>query len=265
MINYPAELPHGFYHRRVVATVDPGRVRAGMEDESHCMNVTVLHDGTHITDITSDSSRTPWSSCPNAGTKLRDLIGLSLRRMHETTGHDAKLQCTHLFDLTRLAIARAKVGASVQYDVAIEDRVAGRTRGELLRNGMRVMEWQVDDFTISGPEPFTGHRLKGAPQWPAGLDHDTLEASLVMRRVFWVAQVREPKAAAARAPGAPQILSADFLKTHGILGRCFSYQLQTGAGAASVNSWRDFAARREALLEQFTGTRSLAEMQDGRD
>jgi hypothetical protein len=34
MNNYPVELPHGFYHRRVVAVVEPDRVRAAVEDES---------------------------------------------------------------------------------------------------------------------------------------------------------------------------------------------------------------------------------------
>jgi hypothetical protein len=261
MTDYPVELPHGFYHRRVVAIVEPGRVRAAVEDESHCMEVSVFHDGTRVTDIEATSSRIPWSSCPNAGIKLKDLIGVPLQRMHETTGRDAKLHCTHLFDLARVAIARAKAGASVQYDIAVEDRVERRTRGELIRDGQFVMAWDVVHITVTGPDPFTGHLLVGAPQWPPGLDDDTLEAALVLRRVFLVAQMREPKASVARTHGPPQVLDADVLTKNGMLGRCYSYRVETGAGARSLNSWRDFAGAREKLLEQFPGTRSIAEMQ----
>jgi hypothetical protein len=261
MSQYPVELPHGFYHRRVAAIVEPGRVRAALEDESHCMEVTVFHDGAYVTDIETESRRIPWSSCPSAGKRLKDLIGLALQRMHESTGHDAKLHCTHLFDLARVAIARAKAAASVQYDVAVEDRVESRTRGELLRNGESVMTWDVNHRTVTGPDPFTGHVLAGAPRWPPGLDTDTLEAALVMRRVFLVAQIREPKASVARIHGPPHRLDADLLTKHGILGRCFTYQVETGAGADSLHSWRDFAGQRESLLAHFPGTRSIAEMQ----
>jgi Protein of unknown function (DUF2889) len=257
--NYPVELPHGHYHRRVIAIVEPGRVRAALEDESHCMEVTVYHD-TRVTDLQTESLRIPWNSCPNAGNKLRDLIGLPLQRMHESTGHDAKLHCTHLFDLTRLAIARAKAGASVQYDIEVEDRVEHRTRAELLRDGQSLLVWNVHHRTVTGPEPFTGHSLIGAPQWPGGLDDATLEAALVFRRVFLVAQIREPRGAVARTHGPPHKLSADFLKTQGMLGRCFTYQVETGVGAESHHSWRDFSGRRENLLAHFSGTRSLADL-----
>jgi hypothetical protein len=260
MSNYPVELPHGSYHRRVVAVVEPGRVRAAVEDESHCLEVTILHDGARVTDLHSESRRIPWSSCPTAGAKLKDLIGLDLRRMHESTGFDAKTHCTHLFDLARVAIARAKAGASVQYDVAIVDRIDNRTHSELLRDGKPFMAWDVDGNTVTGPDPFTGHVLKGAPQWASGLDDDTLEAALVMRRVFLVAGIREPRAVMGRVPR-NDVLSEETLRKNGILGRCFSYSAEHGVGAHTLNSWRDFADRREDLLADFAGTRTLAEMQ----
>jgi hypothetical protein len=235
-----------------------------MEDESHRMQVTVTHDGTRVTDLETESRRIPWSACPNAGFKLRDLIGLPLRRMHETTGQDVKLHCTHLFDLTRVAIARAKVGASVQYDIAVEDRIERRTHGEILRNGQSVLRWDVSHRSVTGPDPFIGHVLVGAPQWPSGLDDDMLEAALVMRRVFMVAQIREPKAAVARTYGPTHTLDAEFLSKAGILGRCFTYQAETGSGAHALHSWRDFAARRENLLADFPGTRSIEDWRRAR-
>src|SRR4051812_19174623 len=95
---YQKKLPPGTYYRRLVAIVEPGRVRAGFEDESHRMELVVSHDGTHVTDIQCDQPYLPWSECPGAAQKIRDLIGLPLQRMHVTTGQDAKHHCTHLFD-----------------------------------------------------------------------------------------------------------------------------------------------------------------------
>jgi hypothetical protein len=261
MTNYPAELPHGFYHRRVVVIVEPGRVRAAMEDESHCMEVTVTHDGAKVTDIQPASPRIPWTSCPDAGAKLNALIGLPLQRMHETTGEDAKQHCTHLFDLTRLAIARAKAGASVQYDIAVEDRVDDRTRGDLHRNGQLLLTWHLQGPDVTGPDPYTGHRITGAPHWPGELDADTIEAALVMRRVFLVSGIRSPRASRIRVDPANKVhpTSAERINMRGY---CYTFQASNSIGATPHNNWIDFANRRDELLAHFPGVRTLAQMQN---
>jgi hypothetical protein len=261
MSNYPIELPHGAYHRRIVLIPEDGRVRAALEDESHSMELTVFHDGTRVTDIQGKTHRVPWNTCPSAVQKVRDLVGLTLRRMHETTGHDAKAHCTHLFDLARLAIARAVADVPLQYDVAVEDRVERKTCGILLRDGQQTMVWDVTGNAVTGPDPFTGHSLRGAPQWPNGLDDEMLEAALVMRRVFLVSQIREPQAAMARVKEGKDQLKPDFIRNSVMLGRCFSFQEQQLAHAESWFSWRDFADRRDALLAHFPGTRTLADLQ----
>ena len=256
----PDTIPHGSYHRRFVVIPEDGRVRAGMEDENHRMEMTVFHDGTCVTDIQAETVRIPWNLCPGAPDKLRELIGVPLQRMNRSTGHNAKEHCTHLFDLMRLAMARAAINTPVQYDVAIPDRIDKKTRAELKRDGKFVMAWDAHGYTVTGPDPFTGHALLGAPVWPEGLDDDTLEAALILRRVFLVATAREPIAAGTRSKPAVEIDFPAMLKAGKRTGYCFSFQADRVDQITSNYNWRYFADHRDDLLAGFAGARSLAEM-----
>lgn len=256
----PSPLPHGAFHRRIIVIPEPGRVRVAMEDESHCMEVTVLHDGQRVIDIQPVMHRIPWSTCPGAPAKLKELVGLSLRRMNQSTGFDAKEHCTHLFDLTRLAMARALLNAPVQYDVAMPDRIDTETRAEILRDGQPLMAWDVRGWIVTGPDPFTGHALRGAPIWPQGIDDDTIEAALILRRVFMVALVREPNAARSREKTDAGFPPGSQLRKAGIVGQCFSFQDDTIDQASLLFNWRNFAERRDQLLTGYPGVRTIAEM-----
>jgi hypothetical protein len=254
------KLPPGTYYRRLVAIVEPGRVRSGFEDENHRMELVVSHDGTRVTDIRCNQPYLPWNECPGAAQKIRDLIGTPLQRMHVSTGHDAKQHCTHLFDLTRVTIARAAVGVSVQYDVEVPDRIEGRTRSTVRRDGAPVLTWDVEGQTVTGPDPFTGHNLQGAPTWPAGLDSDTLEAALVMRRVLMLSQVREPYATVSRERS-PDYSPIEPIRGHRMVGRCFAFQQERAANLRPMQKWRNMSDQREKLLEGFPGVRSIEELE----
>jgi hypothetical protein len=257
-------LPRGAYHRRIVLIPEKDSVRAGLEDESHRMEMTVFHDGSKVTAIDAKTVRVPWNICPGAADKVRELIGVPLQRLHQSTGHDGKQHCTHLFDLARLAVARACVGTPVQYDGAVADRIDRKTHGALLRDGKRVMAWDVNGSAVTGPDPFTGHSLRGAPQWPADLDEETLEAALVLRRIFLVAQIREPQAATARDKSlGEQIDPVQMIKAGGMMGRCYTFQPGRIEDGKSHYSWRNFALDRENLLAGFNGVRTLKEMGAG--
>ncbi len=253
-------LTPGAFHRRVVAIVENGRVHAALEDESHHFEVEILHDGQHVTRIEAITHRIPWSTCPGAVTKLKQLTGLSLQRVNQTTGLDAKEQCTHLFDLTRLAIARAAVNKSVQYDAAVPDRIDARTRPELLRDGKSFITWDVTGYTVTGPAPYAGHKLQGAPKWPSGLDADTIEAALVLRRTMMVAIVRTPEVDAAREGKLPDGALVQMIKDEGRTGRCFTYQLPMFDQSVPTRTWINYAERRDDLLAGFPGTRTVAAM-----
>ena len=254
-------LPRSTYHRRIVAIPEDGRVRAALEDESHHIEITVFHANNVITDIQTKVHRLPWTTCPGAAAKLKELVGLSLRRMHESTGRDAKENCTHMFDLARVAIARGCIGKPVQYDMELPDRVEKRTRAKLYRDGELALWWDAEGSFVTGPEPFTGHTVRGAPKWPEGLDDDTLEAALVLRRVFLVASTREPGVPdIARMRSGPEVSIAQITKREVVLGRCFSFQAPHVDEGKMAYTWRNSADRQEDLLSGFPGTRSLAEM-----
>ena len=142
----------------------------------------MTHDGKRITGTQADTVRYPWSTCPGSVKKLHNMVGMPLQRMHVGTDRDGRLQCTHLYDLARLAAARALVGKSVQYDVDVPDRVDGRTRVTVYRDGAPILIWDVNGKAVEGPAPFAGHGYLGSPVWPEGLDDDTLEAAAVLRR-----------------------------------------------------------------------------------
>src|SRR5258708_7857096 len=86
-------LPHGYFYRRVVVLPDGDCVRAAVEDESHHMELKMFHDGKSVTAIQGMTHRIPWSECPAAPLRLPDFVGLELRRMHDSTGLDGRLQC----------------------------------------------------------------------------------------------------------------------------------------------------------------------------
>jgi hypothetical protein len=250
--------PAGVFHRRIVVIPETGVVRAGLEDEVHHMELALFHDGVRVTDIQSRSPRVPWSICPGAGEKLKELIGVPLQRMNRSTGRDAKEHCTHLFDLARLAMARGHLDAPVQYDGTVPDRIDDRTSAELLRDGKRVLFWDLAGFTVSTPGLFAGHETMGPPRWPAGLDDDTIEAALVLRRTIFVARSRDFEAARVMTGAMSDDDVRAEIKARGSLGHCFTYRLPHFDQARRPDSRRNFSGRREELLVNFPGTRTVA-------
>src|SRR3546814_16346000 len=63
-----ANLP-GFW-RRFRVTPGAGWVRSEVEDDYHCMRVTLHHDGMIATRIEPELLRAPWTTCPGASAQL---------------------------------------------------------------------------------------------------------------------------------------------------------------------------------------------------
>jgi hypothetical protein len=256
--------PIGVFHRRIVVVPEAGPeggiVRAGLEDDVHHMELTLFHDGARITDLQTRTHRVPWNICPGAGEKLKELIGVPLQRMNTSTGRDAKEHCTHLFDLARLAAARAYLKSPVQYDGSVPDRIDNRTSAELLRDGKRVLDWDLTEFMVTTPGPFEGHETMGPPLWPAGIDDDTIEAALVLRRTIFVARSRDFEAARMVTGAMSDDDVRNEIKARGSLGHCFTYRLPHFDQAQRPDSRRNFSGRREDLLVNFPGTRTVAEL-----
>lgn len=86
-----------------------GEVRAALEDDYHHFRVSLHFDEHRITYIDSSSPRIPFISCPQATTELQTLIGTPLLNAANDIikQTNASLHCTHLLDLTGLALAAA--------------------------------------------------------------------------------------------------------------------------------------------------------------
>jgi Protein of unknown function (DUF2889) len=255
------QLPHGYFYRRVVVLPEGDCVRAAVEDESHHMELKLFHDGKSVIAVQGMTHRIPWSECPGAPLRLADFVGISLRRMHQSTGLDGRLQCTHLFDLTRLSMARALIGKPVQYDIAVEDRIDNRTHGVVLRDGVPALRWEVEGTKVTGPEPYVGHSIFGRASWPTGLDEDTLEAALVLRRVFLIAQIREPVAEVSRHPRFGEFSFVKTMQVEALPSRCHNFHTDRLERVRYRQTWRNYDGRREDLLKDFPGVRTLADLQ----
>ncbi len=237
--------PNKLYRRRIIAVARDFETVAAMEDDFHFFTVRVSHDGDRVTDIVAESVRYPWTSCPGAMDRLKEMVGTKLR----PEAGDAKPRldmsqhCTHLFDLARFAITQTARGGRRQYDVTIPDRIGGKTVAEVSRDGALVFRWHVDGMLVTAPPAFAGHSLAGRAIWPEGsiADDDALEAALILRRALVIFRGRMPDYAnithAHEVPGA--------------FGTCFTYQPENASSGRWVMEERDFRERPEAVLADF--------------
>ena len=86
-----------------------GLARASLEDDVHHFRIEVVHDGSRVTAVNSQSLRNPFTLCPAAGARLTELNGQSLTVCISDifAATDARQQCTHQLDLAAFAIAAA--------------------------------------------------------------------------------------------------------------------------------------------------------------
>jgi hypothetical protein len=233
-------------------SAEGGCVDAALEDDYHEFAVALRHDGTVVTSITGLARRFPWSTCPGAMEKLAPLRGCRLVALSARL--DAKMpvssQCTHLYDLARVAMAHALRGGLRQYDIAIPDMVDGTTSAQIFRDGQLALDWTITSNTIVAPAPFAGHSLLGRADWPHGAltDADTAEAAMLLRRMTMVAL--------RRAVYASRPSYEDAVKSLG--NACHSLQPGLQGIVTGVGETYDFSNRPDALLAHLRVPFSLA-------
>jgi hypothetical protein len=217
-----------------------------MEDDFHCFGVTLRHDGDRVVEVVGDGSRYPWTTCPSAVEPLRALAGAPLSTRLSSLGEyaPARQNCTHLFDLSGLAVAHARRGSTGTrtYDVAITDRDGSRTQPELWRDGELLFRWSIAGRRIIGPRPFENVELRGGfIAWAeANLDADTAEAASVLRRACDISF--------GRAIDLDLFVTADMLGEP-VRGTCHSFQPGMIDQAVRVmGQTRDFTNDADALL-----------------
>jgi len=169
--------------------------RSVVEDDYHHFRVEILHAEGRVTAAKSESPRYPYSLCPAAGSRLSELVGHALTpRMSDLTGSiDARLQCTHQFDIAALAVAAAARGTrDRRYDAIVEDQAEGPRRARLKRDGVEVLAWDVERRVIVAPEAVAGLALGSGftAHVAETLDPDAAEAALVLRRAVFISSGR---------------------------------------------------------------------------
>ncbi len=239
---------NGIFRRRVVARAEGLHVRAAVEDDLHHFEVDVVHDGRVVIAVEGRSIRYPWTTCPQATASIGLLAGTAVALPVKVAPEiDARLHCTHLYELARLAIAQAARGGSRQYDIEMPDRVDDLSRATIKRDGEVVFIWDLDGYQVIRPDAFAGIEIMGRISWPDEVrrDADALEACLILRRAITVASIRNPGKEGIRDGTSP---IAPFDETR-MIGACFSYQPDRAKLGRVHTSWQDFTARPDDLLK----------------
>lgn len=237
----------GVFRRRIRLNGTDGQVCAELEDTNHGFRAKVFHDGQQVTDIQSEALRIPLSTCGGASEPLKALIGMPLDTPTKniTLAVDPRANCTHLYDLTLLAIAHCLRGnTSRQYDMEVDDQLEQEpAESRLYRNQQLVMTWQARDWLISAG-PHTGNPLfKGFAAWAnEAFSGDEQEAAFALQKAYFVSQARRYKMdalAGTPANDQPQMK-----------GVCFSYSPPNiDRAIRTANNTRDFTDCPEQLLK----------------
>lgn len=241
---------HGIYRRRILLRAGRAVATADLEDDFHRFQVTITHDGSVVTNVTAHATRYPWSTCPSADEPLRALIGMALSPRSTAVADRAepRANCMHMFDLAGLAIAHAARAPAVRgarlYDVAIPDRIEGRTTPALWRDGAPLLAWSVEHHRIIEPDPFRGLDLTRGSAFLAWceerLDPDLGEAAIVLRRGMIISLGRLQDLD--RIPTAAAMLPI-------VKGTCFTFTEGVAEGATRiVGATHDLTDTPDALL-----------------
>ncbi|MET0239157.1 MAG: DUF2889 domain-containing protein [Sphingobium sp.] len=169
------------YRRRFLVTPSPGRVTAGLEDDYHCMAVTLVHDGATVTAVEPVMERAPWTTCPGAPLKLIDTFtGVALEDV--AARGEKQANCTHLHDLAVLAATHAHDADATRFDIVVSDIADGRNASEIRRNGQIVHRWTMaGGFTMIEPEAVAGQNLMKLRAWIETLSPAEKEAARLLQ------------------------------------------------------------------------------------
>ena len=225
------------FRRRFIMTPLSDCVRSELEDDYHCMGVTVHHDGKIATRIESVMLRAPWTTCPGARAVVEQTFtGIPLQAFAERGAKRAN--CTHLHDLAVLAAAHAFDEGPLVYDILVSDPVAGRRRAELRRNGTTMLGWILENGRIVEPAELAGLSLDKLRPWIDSLDPERQEGARLLRWGSLIANGRtipwERQADATRMLGAS----------------CYTFQPQRVAQAKRIGVIRDFSTGPQPLEER---------------
>ena len=229
------------FRRRFRVSTGPGWVRSEVEDDYHCMRVTLRHVDGVVTAVEPIQQRAPWTTCPGALEQLQQTFtGVALDGF--IARGDKPLNCTHLHDLALLAAAHAWDAEPLVFDILVSDPIDGRREVELRRNGEAQLAWTDENDVIVTPAALAGRRLDQLRPWIESLDPALQEAARLLRWGAILAHGRMiPMARQSDASRMPP--------------NCYSFQPQRVHSARRVGEVRDFSQGTAQPLDPSINTR----------
>ena len=241
----PTDFRPGF-RRRIVVAARAGAVTAMLEDDIHCLAVTLRHDGARVTAIEPLFERAPWTTCPGAMAKLTETFAGQLLT-DVTARRDKKQNCTHLHDMAVLAAAHAADRGKTVFDILATDAVGGTRNLELRRNGTLRACWTERDGVLSAPTEIAGKTLFTLRDWIGGLAGQAQEEARLLQWASIVAHGRTmPLESQSNASELPP--------------NCYTFQPERAVHAKRIGERRDFSDGSQAPLAGF-GESVLAGLQ----
>lgn len=236
------------YRRRLHVEAAQRAVVAQMEDDYHCMSVTLEHDGGQVTAVIPDMHRAPWTTCPGAPAKLVETFtGLPLTEV--TARREKKQNCTHLHDLAVLAAAHAGENGGFTYDIFASDPVEDERILEIRRDGVAVLQWIERDGMLVFPETVKGLTLMTLKDWIAGLPEEDREPARLLQ---WAGIVAHGRTLPWERMNVPENMPPN----------CYSFQPERIANAVRIGKTVDFSGNGAAPLESY-GAEEISRVRQG--
>jgi hypothetical protein len=239
----------GQYRRRIRLSTEGNMVHGELEDTNHGFRCTVHHNNEFITDIQASVLRIPFDSCPGATEPIKKLIGLPLcDDVQELIPHtDSSANCTHLLDLSLLAIRHARRDrAEWIYDISVMDQAGDEpVVAEIYANGELIHRWLTANWSITAPAMLKDKVLyKGFSKWASDIfDGDQREAAFALQKGYFVSSARRYNLDA-------QVGQAALEHIEVMHGACYTYSSpQIEKGRRTSDSTRDFSDCPEQLLQ----------------
>jgi len=237
------------FRRRIVVSAQAGAALAMLEDDIHCLSVTLRHDGERVKGIEPLFERAPWTTCPGALARLTQTFAGQLLS-DVTARREKKQNCTHLHDMAVLAAAHAGDRGRITYDMLATDPRNGERILEIRRDGAAVHRWVERGGKLVEPAELAGQKLSTLRDWISSLGEPEQEAARLLQ---WAAIVAHGRT----LPFEHQSNASDMQLN------CYTFQPERVADAIRNDDRRDFSDASLVPLAGF-GDRVLAELRGNR-
>jgi hypothetical protein len=231
------------YQRRILVRRRADGISVDLEDNFHRFCVRLAVTDRRVRAVHGLAGRVPWTTCPGALAALPDFEGHDVRRRFEIDrDRKATRHCTHLFEITLLALDHLRL--------AIPDRdyliaVDGPAEHELVRlriDGRRVRSWALSSGRFQAPENWRGREVRDLPSFcDPSEDRVGYLEHMLMRRALHI--------------GRGRFIEQDGWKTAADLDAaptCISFQPNVRTHAAKViGTAIDFTGNEDRLLAIF--------------